>query len=566
MKNVTSEITLEKLLNYCLGYIKLINPSFSRYKVYTDPIDLSILDPQFIFSLDPNENSTLNLNMKEFYTLNPKELSEETEEEYLKQKTLATKLEEIKNKYKVDEYTKQVNLNFGYFKIEIPENKDLEDEESTNENIKVKEDIYPLFSIPIEIKVSNGKYTLEILDFNIIPNIGFLQAILGEDVYFDFSSFITHLENEGRLALPLSEVIVTNVWEELKAKLRLSDAQFDEKSFDIHRMVVSLSSKSNYFLSQDLKALTEMNEEELIETSLGSWISNEGLAINEEVEEEGGELFFPFDYDKYQLKALSIINNKASIVQGPPGTGKSQTIANLLSHLAAQNKRVLFLSQKAQAIKVVKDKLKQLDIDYLYGYIPNRFSNVYNQDEERDGASYTLTGLNEYIHFIHDRKIEESHIDQEGVSEGIDLFNNSIEQERKFYELQNELQKLQEYNIEIPYEEKFLERFSEKELLNLAEMKNQSNELSKFCGEYIKNNNGIDKLEKRFELISFENSDYSEIFEKLIAKVKAHGWDRPNPIGNWISDRILLLRVRDTTRSLPREILDGRFSDRVPRL
>src|SRR5690606_2790295 len=44
-------------------------------------------------------------------------------------------------------------------------------------------------------------------------------------------------------------------------------------------------------------------------------------------------------------------------VQGPPGTGKSHSIANLISALLAQGHRVLVTSQKAQALRVLRDKL-----------------------------------------------------------------------------------------------------------------------------------------------------------------------------------------------------------------
>ena len=49
--------------------------------------------------------------------------------------------------------------------------------------------------------------------------------------------------------------------------------------------------------------------------------------------------------------------NNGVVVQGPPGTGKTHTIANLMSALLAQGQRVLVTSQKAQALRVLRDKL-----------------------------------------------------------------------------------------------------------------------------------------------------------------------------------------------------------------
>jgi len=44
-------------------------------------------------------------------------------------------------------------------------------------------------------------------------------------------------------------------------------------------------------------------------------------------------------------------------LQGPPGTGKTHTVANIISHYRARGKRVLLPSQKAPALKVLRDKL-----------------------------------------------------------------------------------------------------------------------------------------------------------------------------------------------------------------
>lgn len=176
------DYSLENFIKYCLGYIGLINPAFSRYRVFTEPLDGSVLDPEFIFNLDVNETDVLPINLTEFYGLNPNELNEETERAYFKQKALAQKIEEIKNKYKVNEYTKQITLNFGYFKVEIREDESLKEEEDDDEvkkPVKPISQYYPLFSLPIGIFLRNNKYyNIKLLDSNIMPNLGFLQNVL----------------------------------------------------------------------------------------------------------------------------------------------------------------------------------------------------------------------------------------------------------------------------------------------------------------------------------------------------------------------------------------------------
>ncbi|WP_372442615.1 AAA domain-containing protein [Actinomadura nitritigenes] len=44
-------------------------------------------------------------------------------------------------------------------------------------------------------------------------------------------------------------------------------------------------------------------------------------------------------------------------MDGPPGTGKSQTIANMIAALMHKGRSVLFVSEKAAALDVVRNRL-----------------------------------------------------------------------------------------------------------------------------------------------------------------------------------------------------------------
>ena len=50
---------------------------------------------------------------------------------------------------------------------------------------------------------------------------------------------------------------------------------------------------------------------------------------------------------------------KSFVMDGPPGSGKSQTIANVIAELLGDGKTVLFVSEKAAALEVVKNRLDQ---------------------------------------------------------------------------------------------------------------------------------------------------------------------------------------------------------------
>ena len=66
------------------------------------------------------------------------------------------------------------------------------------------------------------------------------------------------------------------------------------------------------------------------------------------------------DADSSQQEAIAAAKRGVSFVlQGPPGTGKSQTIANIIAECLSDGKRVLFVSEKMAALKVVYDRLRE---------------------------------------------------------------------------------------------------------------------------------------------------------------------------------------------------------------
>jgi very-short-patch-repair endonuclease len=75
------------------------------------------------------------------------------------------------------------------------------------------------------------------------------------------------------------------------------------------------------------------------------------------------DLFTPMLSDSSQLRAVCVAaEGKNLVIEGPPGTGKSQTISNLIAHLLATGKTVLFVSEKMAALEVVHRRLSGLGL------------------------------------------------------------------------------------------------------------------------------------------------------------------------------------------------------------
>lgn len=68
--------------------------------------------------------------------------------------------------------------------------------------------------------------------------------------------------------------------------------------------------------------------------------------------------------DPSQKHAFASIDNddtRLHIVHGPPGTGKSQLVVSLLERFASEGKRVLFVSQNTEALKVIERMIERTE-------------------------------------------------------------------------------------------------------------------------------------------------------------------------------------------------------------
>lgn len=394
-------VSIKKLAAYCLDYAKLTTSAFLMRPIKTPNISQQILNIEHVLLSDKAEaertsdllplDLLLKLDHDPIVEENLKtEEQKEQEKRYFNDLAIATSLDDINRKYTTSSYTKQVVLQTGFISYKaknIFEDEDYEDVRS------------PLISIPIAIvtKDRNGtrEYTLEIKDDAATFVINSLSKYLPQAAYDEIFGFLAEAEGAGKNILPLDEKFVDELWAKITFNLRKTEARDIATTPDLTYSAATLVQRSNYFLSQDLLQMVELNDEELEETSLSAWSSDEEMDLVSEVSDNGTtELFFPFSYDKHQLNVLGAIDNRAVIVEGPPGTGKSQTISNLLVHLAAEGKKVLFVSQKDQAVRGVKDKLKSLDVPFLFGYIPDRLSPLHTEEDEQDSAANTLIALN----------------------------------------------------------------------------------------------------------------------------------------------------------------------------
>ncbi|MGL4304979.1 MAG: AAA domain-containing protein [Mycobacteriaceae bacterium] len=85
------------------------------------------------------------------------------------------------------------------------------------------------------------------------------------------------------------------------------------------------------------------------------WLASSGATASELLAQNP---LFPLPSNAEQREIIERLGQDSGVVvEGPPGTGKTHTIANLLTALLARGQRVLVTSEKAQALRVLQDKL-----------------------------------------------------------------------------------------------------------------------------------------------------------------------------------------------------------------
>lgn len=96
-----------------------------------------------------------------------------------------------------------------------------------------------------------------------------------------------------------------------------------------------------------------------------------GGLLFDEIEPEDIDRDAPAEYTPLILDADSsqracvaaAVAGRSFVMDGPPGTGKSQTIANMIGALLHAGKTVLFVSEKAAALEVVRNRLAHVGLD-----------------------------------------------------------------------------------------------------------------------------------------------------------------------------------------------------------
>lgn len=350
-----------------LTFIPVYRPPLACYEVYDDDgskIDLSKIQetklPDFIEKNEgkepPVEDYAKHIGLKTQYELMEQPEDGEIVEIHLDTniqvllypEDLEKRMRNIYSKYKSS--IEETGVNILYLALGF-----LEWFESNNSDRKR---VSPLFLVPVNLtkakrinkETNTFFYNIDFSDADLMPNLS-LQEKLKLDFGINLPDFDDNETPEAYFKKCADVISGIKRWE-LKRYITLGTFSF-----------------AKLLLYKDLD--TVLNKRVVESSLVRQLILNEGITSVEQACEIYDIDSIPIkenpaivlDADSSQMSAiLDAVNGTSFVLEGPPGTGKSQTISNIISSLIAENKTVLFVSEKMAALEVVKKRLDSVGL------------------------------------------------------------------------------------------------------------------------------------------------------------------------------------------------------------
>lgn len=245
---------------------------------------------------------------------------------------------------------------------------------------------YPLFYVPIEVqRLPEGGYVFTLVN-HLYANkraIDYVLQELGErakrqwlNPINDRIMYLAPEENLADAARPLFRKIANAL--DLGGQIELEPGPIAEAtntsvllSTALHIAVFDRSDEALLNDYEEMITQARLNEPgvmDLFQGIVGGVLVENPTSITAEVDAEWDSrsmvdrvvIDSPVPLNEEQIKILSAIQNpqgRIVVVEGPPGTGKSHTITAIAADCALKGKSCLILSDKAEALNVVQDKL-----------------------------------------------------------------------------------------------------------------------------------------------------------------------------------------------------------------
>lgn len=300
-------------------------------------------------------------------------------------------LEEVQND--INKFFESYQVKDLYAELyEIYRNKNILDKQDTYlyfYDITFQNAKYPIFYIPFYVEKETDTLNIE-FDSQVYVNKKALEYIVQQ--YNELSNKKGNLKTIGERIIYLSQcaegfpTIVANIineitdFFELDSAINTSDSSTQAVKSSLVRVsnacYINLSEKSDEALINDYEEILQLLSQgdsvlgDAFNVLIDDFIHKEPISFNGEIEDEwdeeeiGDKLVFetPVPLNSEQRQILAAVRKegcKYITVEGPPGTGKSHTITAIVCDAILNDKSVLVLSDKKEALDVVEDKITQ---------------------------------------------------------------------------------------------------------------------------------------------------------------------------------------------------------------
>ena len=225
-----------------------------------------------------------------------------------------------------------------------------------------RELLAPLVLVPMELRRQSAQHNFELTLFDDAPRLNpALLELLRKDFGVDLAAVADTLSDDAG-----SIAAIKNIRDQVQQAIA------HLPNFQVRpRALLDSLSFGKYLMWKDLVDRTdELRKNQVVQHILDHPTAPYPVYVDSpephqlDRDTDPSNVFTPLSADSSQLSAIvAAERGRDFVIIGPPGAGKSQTIANIIAHILAQGKTVLFVSEKVAALAVVYRRLQEIGLD-----------------------------------------------------------------------------------------------------------------------------------------------------------------------------------------------------------
>ena len=252
---------------------------------------------------------------------------------------------------------------------------------------------YPVFTKKVNISLDAKKEIIEVINSNVASELNVkLLSKVGNINPLEIKRVSEELRDN--FYHPLSSKDTTSFLRGLASRLHADGSVVEDINLDYKLTSLTLINRNLFILAPKSSATIETFDRAIKLAEGGkvspiiAQISGEANIRLKDSELPDGDGYFTKEFNQEQLNIVkNSYENSVTLVDGPPGSGKTHTVANMIGHFLAEGKRVLVLSKKKKALRVIKNMIDPA----FNGLVVSRLMDT------NDDINETLYYINEFI-------------------------------------------------------------------------------------------------------------------------------------------------------------------------